>query len=816
MFRRLTSFMIMLFVCISVMCPGLPVLADQWTQAVDYNDTHYFDLDPHESVMVKYTARQTGTYRFFPYRGQQSYEMGDPDITLYDSNHNLIGYSDHDPYAPEGDDCYIADYHDQFGIYKNDNGAHYNYNGFYLEHELVRNQTYYIKLEAGSLGGEFSFIIDRGIWVTADIDGASCSGDCMVDSSIQHTYIFDIYNYGTIMLEAENRFMHGDDYTYTWYDSDNDPYRTTPIPAYGNCLYLTAHAGTYTCVVEKGNYEFILKFVLRMNEDADHEFSDIEYFLLTDGAPFEYTPTATVNGEHRVIDWQTGFAVEEDDDSYEHPKAFSDGDTLSIPSGIHGFAAYNYIVESDDTVITRPLTLFHLGNELDGQIRNGDSLDIDIDNEVDNYYFNLRRSTCQMIYSYTPEESGTVTFTVTPHDSGVPTAVIFDQNRNYLGQAGGDQYFTESGFRYIWPDDHFELDLEETRSFSTHVEAGQTYYVAIPVVYLGCSGVVFYRDMFCPDFNLSAGFRNDPPAGSSDQQGSGSSTSGGASSGASSEASSQPSGSSSPAPVTADATEPPYTAPISGTPVSASQLSVADFVERLYTVALGRTSDPVGKQDWIDAVTLRGQTGADLARGFLYSPEFLGKNVSNEEFVRVLYRTFFDREADADGLNGWVSVLDNGGSKEHVIEGFINSTEWANLCLLYGIRCGGTGVPSIVLEPNQSTIDFATRLYTTCLSRSADQDGLMAWARQLANQRDTGTGAARGFFFSSEFTGQNVSNGEYVSRLYRTFMEREPDEAGYSAWVSQLDGGVSREEVFNGFAGSSEFARICANYGILR
>ena len=258
----------------------------------------------------------------------------------------------------------------------------------------------------------------------------------------------------------------------------------------------------------------------------------------------------------------------------------------------------------------------------------------------------------------------------------------------------------------------------------------------------------------------------------------------------------------------------PTIPPANNAPVT--ETGVAGFVERLYTIALGRASDPVGKQDWIDAITLRGETGAGCARGFLYSPEFLNKGVSNEEFVATLYRTFFDREPDQAGFNAWVEVLNNGTSKEEVIEGFINSTEWANLCLFYGIRNGGTGVPNIEIEPNQATIDFATRLYTTCLNRSADQNGLMAWARQLANQRDTGTGAARGFFFSSEFTGQNVSNGEYVTRLYRTFMNREPDQAGYDAWVGQLDSGVSREEVFDGFAQSIEFARICASYGIVR
>ena len=254
----------------------------------------------------------------------------------------------------------------------------------------------------------------------------------------------------------------------------------------------------------------------------------------------------------------------------------------------------------------------------------------------------------------------------------------------------------------------------------------------------------------------------------------------------------------------------------SGNSGSTSGYSVADFVERLYTVALGRASDPVGKADWIAAVTERGQTGADLARGFLYSPEFLNKNVSNEEFVRVLYRTFFNREADAEGLAAWVATLDIGGSKQDVIEGFINSTEWANLCLLYGIANGGTGVPNIEVEPNEGTIGFATRLYTTCLNREADEAGLMAWARQLANRRDTGTGAAHGFFFSSEFLNQNVSNEEFVNRLYRTFMGREADQAGFDAWVGQLDSGVSRDDVFNGFAASQEFGVICSQYGILR
>ena len=251
-------------------------------------------------------------------------------------------------------------------------------------------------------------------------------------------------------------------------------------------------------------------------------------------------------------------------------------------------------------------------------------------------------------------------------------------------------------------------------------------------------------------------------------------------------------------------------------PTPTPPVGVEGFVERLYSVALGRDSDREGRENWVIALETGCTTGADVARGFLYSPEFNNRNLSTNDFVTVLYRTFFGREPDQAGLDSWVSAIDGGTSREVVINGFIDSVEWANLCCRYDIISGGAAEPTVDREPNEATIDFATRLYTTCLNREADPEGLMAWARQLANQRDTGTGAARGFFFSEEFTRQNVSNDEFVNRLYRTFMGREADEAGFTAWVAQLDNGVSREEVFNGFAESPEFSRICASYGIIR
>ncbi|MBO4635813.1 MAG: DUF4214 domain-containing protein [Clostridiales bacterium] len=272
---------------------------------------------------------------------------------------------------------------------------------------------------------------------------------------------------------------------------------------------------------------------------------------------------------------------------------------------------------------------------------------------------------------------------------------------------------------------------------------------------------------------------------------------------------------STPAPETT--TAPVTPAPSGGSGRRSADHSSSGFVDRLYGVALGREADQQGHDEWVEALTSGRITGAEAARGFLLSPEFINRNYSDEEFVDILYQTFFGREADPEGKANWLAVLAAGTSREDIIAGFVDSTEWANLCVTYGIRSGGNGTPNITVEPNELTIEFVRRLYSICLEREADEAGLMAWASALANQRETGSGAARGFFFSAEFTNRGYDNREYVTRLYRAVLGREPDEDGLNAWTAILDNGESsREEVFNGFADSNEFGNICGVYGILR
>ncbi len=244
---------------------------------------------------------------------------------------------------------------------------------------------------------------------------------------------------------------------------------------------------------------------------------------------------------------------------------------------------------------------------------------------------------------------------------------------------------------------------------------------------------------------------------------------------------------------------------------AASGSGVDGFVDRLYSVVMNRQGDSAGKAYWVNLLTSKSLTGADAAREFLLSDEFTSKYYTNDTFIEVLYRLFFNRStaSDPSGKAYWVGLLNGGASRQDVIGGFVNSNEWATICLQYGIASGGTGTPVIP----QAVRDFATRLYSTCLGRAGDEAGINYWTTELAARRISGRTAAHEFFFSNEFIDGNHSDREFVARLYRTFMGRDGSEDEINYWASLLVN-QSREAIFNGFAASDEFANLCRSAGI--
>ena len=181
--------------------------------------------------------------------------------------------------------------------------------------------------------------------------------------------------------------------------------------------------------------------------------------------------------------------------------------------------------------------------------------------------------------------------------------------------------------------------------------------------------------------------------------------------------------------------------------------------------------------------------------------------------METLYSTFFGRKSEPNGKAYWVSELRKGTkNRDDVINGFIDSTEWCNICATYGVKSGSPTAKAEI--PSEGAKAFATRLYKNALGREPDNDGLKYWSLALTNLEQTGIDAARLFFESDEFRYLRTSNSEYVSRLYLTFMDRYGETDGVNYWVNELTNGKTRKEVLAGFTNSQEFKDICASCGI--
>lgn len=254
--------------------------------------------------------------------------------------------------------------------------------------------------------------------------------------------------------------------------------------------------------------------------------------------------------------------------------------------------------------------------------------------------------------------------------------------------------------------------------------------------------------------------------------------------------------------------------PTTPNPTKAPELSVGDFVNRCYSVALGRDADEEGFNYWVDSLNNGQACGAQVGYGFIFSGEYLNKNTSDEQYVTDLYSMYFGREADDGGYNYWLDLLKNGTTRETVFAGFANSEEFYNLCQKYGVVSGLfiVGVPN---EQQGGVNCFVARLYKVCLNRLPDIGGQVGWVMKLMNGEAAGSTAAYGFVFSQEFINLNLNDTDFVCYMYCAFFGREADEDGLNYWVQKLGSGTAaREDVFYGFSGSAEFAQLCAGYGI--
>ncbi len=113
---------------------------------------------------------------------------------------------------------------------------------------------------------------------------------------------------------------------------------------------------------------------------------------------------------------------------------------------------------------------------------------------------------------------------------------------------------------------------------------------------------------------------------------------------------------------------------------------------------------------------------------------------------------------------------------------------------------------------------FVERMYVNLLGRGSDQAGRWDWVGQLLDKKINGASIAYGFAHSVEFENmyKTMSPEVFVTTLYKTFLDRDPDAGGLAYWVSCVENGAPADWIIGGFVNSQEFDGLCSNAGIER
>lgn len=220
--------------------------------------------------------------------------------------------------------------------------------------------------------------------------------------------------------------------------------------------------------------------------------------------------------------------------------------------------------------------------------------------------------------------------------------------------------------------------------------------------------------------------------------------------------------------------------------------SLTGQVERLYRAYFDRAPEPDGMLYW-RTQRVQGRSLSNTSAAFATSPEFVATYgpLDNGQFIDLVYRNVLDRSPDAGGRAFWLGRMQAGMIRGAVMIGFSESAEF--------VTTTGTVRPAVGNE------DQLRRLYWAYFNRAPDAAGLEYW---MAEVQRSGLDAASGAFARSpEFnvTYGPLGDGQFVNLVYWNVLDRGPDAAGKAYWIGQLGAGRTRGQVMTAFSESAEF-----------
>ncbi len=230
-----------------------------------------------------------------------------------------------------------------------------------------------------------------------------------------------------------------------------------------------------------------------------------------------------------------------------------------------------------------------------------------------------------------------------------------------------------------------------------------------------------------------------------------------------------------------------------------------DFVSKLYIDIMNRHASKKEISYWEEK--LKEKSAAYVLKEFFKSKEYRNKQEDDEEYVTTLYRVILEREPDKDGLDYWISQIeDNNIYKTQIFYKFLFSKEFEEMTKnKYHIKA---------FTKDDKLTAFIERFYNLLFNRDAEYKGTKYWKEELLSKDKSAKEMAEFFFFSKEFKSKNYDNEDFVKLAYRTLLDREADNGGLTFWTSLLDDGFNRKDLIKQFVSSEEFMNLLKEYGI--
>lgn len=208
------------------------------------------------------------------------------------------------------------------------------------------------------------------------------------------------------------------------------------------------------------------------------------------------------------------------------------------------------------------------------------------------------------------------------------------------------------------------------------------------------------------------------------------------------------------------------------------------------------------------------------------------EHFSNEDFVKQLYLTYLQREADPDGLAGNLQQLNNQVSRLVILYGLRTSEEAANIFVALTSQLDHANFIDLTykyyrkqeLTESQQAQDLELlesgairqtilrdcpplvmtlteeEVAPTTLETESPTPLLTPLEQLLSDLKI----ADQDFINQTE----NLTNQQFIAEIYRTFFRREADTEGLTSHTEQLEQGVSRWEILYDLRTSQEAANV--------